>query len=49
MRTFVTNGLMVRATGRSESDIVCENGRIKQVAPRGTLAPADGEIGRAHV
>ena len=43
MRTFVTNGLMVRATGRSESDIVCENGRITQVAPRGTLAPADGD------
>ena len=43
MRTFVTNGLLVRAGGRSESDVVCENGRITQVVPRGTLAPADGD------
>ena len=43
MRTFVTNGLLVRAGGRSENDIVCENGRITQVVPRGTLAPADGD------
>ena len=43
MRTFVTNGLLVRAAGRSESDIVCENGRITQVVPRGTTTPADGD------
>ena len=43
MRTFISNGLLVRASGRSESDVVCENGTVTQVVPRGTLTPADGD------
>ena len=43
MRTLVTGGTVVRSTGRSEADVVCENGTITAVVPRGTVAPAPGD------
>ncbi|MGA1363058.1 MAG: dihydropyrimidinase [Ilumatobacteraceae bacterium] len=43
MRTLVTGGTVVRSTGRSESDVVCENGTITAVVPRGTVTPAEGD------
>ena len=43
MRTLVTGGTVVRSTGRSEADVVCENGAITAVVPRGTVAPAPGD------
>lgn len=43
MRTLVTGGTVVRSTGRSESDVVCENGVITAVVPRGTVTPVPGD------
>ena len=43
MRTIVTGGLLVRAVGRSESDVVCEDGKVVSVVPRGTVVPAEGD------
>ena len=43
MRTIITDGLLVRAGGRSESDVVCEDGRIAAVVPRGTVQTGPGD------
>ena len=43
MRTIITDGLLVRAGGRSESDVVCEDGRIVAVVPRGTVQTGPGD------
>ena len=43
VRTFVTGGTVVRSTGRSESDVVCEDGRVTAVVPHGSVRPADGD------
>lgn len=43
MRTIITDGLLVRAGGRSESDVVCEDGRIASVVPRGTVQAGPGD------
>lgn len=43
MRTIITDGLLVRAGGRSESDVVCEDGRIVAVVPRGTVQAGPGD------
>ena len=43
MRTIVTGGLLVRAGGRSESDVVCEDGKVVSVVPRGTIVASDGD------
>lgn len=43
MRTIITDGLLVRPGGRSESDVVIVDGRIDSVVPRGTLVPAEGD------
>ena len=43
MRTIITGGLLVRAQGRTESDVVIVDGRIDSVVPRGTVVPADGD------
>lgn len=43
VRTFITGGTVVRATGRSESDVICESGRVSEVVPRGTVSPAPGD------
>jgi dihydropyrimidinase len=43
VRTIITDGLLVRAGGRSESDVVCEDGRIVAVVPRGTVQAGPGD------
>ena len=43
VRTIITDGLLVRAGGRSESDVVCEDGRIASVVPRGTVQAGPGD------
>lgn len=43
VRTIITDGLLVRSTGRSESDVVIVDGRIDSVVPRGTVVPAAGD------
>ncbi|MEY4044605.1 MAG: hypothetical protein RL644_873 [Actinomycetota bacterium] len=43
VRTIITDGLLVRAGGRSESDVVCEDGRIVAVVPRGTVQARPGD------
>ena len=43
MRTLVTGGTVVRSTGRGELDVVCENGTIISVVPRGSVTPAPGD------
>ena len=43
VRTIITDGLLVRAGGRSESDVVCEDGRIAAVVPRGTVQTGPGD------
>jgi dihydropyrimidinase len=43
VRTIITDGLLVRATGRSESDVVCEDGRVTSVVPRGTVQPGPAD------
>ncbi|MFM8625421.1 MAG: dihydropyrimidinase [Actinomycetota bacterium] len=41
MRTFVVNGTVVNSDGRSDSDVVVEDGRISAVVPRGSVSPAE--------
>ncbi len=38
------NGTVVNADGRSASDVACENGRIVQVAPHGTMSPGPDDV-----
>lgn len=41
MRLLVKNGTVVTSADRSEMDVLCEDGKIKALAPRGTEVEAD--------
>lgn len=43
MRSFVVNGTVVNSDGRSESDVVVENGTISAVVPRGSVSPGGND------
>lgn len=44
MRTIVVNGTVVNADASTAADVACENGRIIQVAPHGTITAGPDDV-----